>query len=102
MWPPSFVEYALRSGIDGVLVSGCRDGDCAYRLGTRWVEARVRGHREPHLRPNVPRQRVCIAWCGRSDGDALRQSLVHFRERLRALPTDLRLHTFKRKEWLHG
>src|SRR5690606_30394218 len=38
MLPPSFVEYALRSGADGVLVTGCREGSCAYRLGTRWTE----------------------------------------------------------------
>ena len=34
--PPSFVEYALRSGAQGVLVAGCRECDCAFRLGT-WL-----------------------------------------------------------------
>ena len=40
--PPSFVEYALRAGADGVLVTGCRDGDCAYRLGNRWTRGTAR------------------------------------------------------------
>jgi hypothetical protein len=53
--PPSFVEYALRSGADGVLVTGCREGSCAYRFGTRWTEERLTRQREPHLRPTVPR-----------------------------------------------
>ena len=41
--PPSFVEYALRAGADGVLVTGCRDGDCTYRLGNRWTAERLAG-----------------------------------------------------------
>ena len=45
--PPSFIDYALRAGADGVLVTGCRDGDCTYRLGNQWVAARLAGTREP-------------------------------------------------------
>ena len=45
--PPSFIDYALRAGADGVLITGCRDGDCTYRLGNRWAEARMAGTREP-------------------------------------------------------
>ena len=33
MLPPSFVEYALRGGAAGVLVTGCREGGCEFRLG---------------------------------------------------------------------
>jgi len=51
MLPPSFVEYALRQGASAVLVTGCRDGGCDYRLGVRWTEERLYGDREPHLRP---------------------------------------------------
>jgi quinol-cytochrome oxidoreductase complex cytochrome b subunit/Pyruvate/2-oxoacid:ferredoxin oxidoreductase delta subunit len=56
--PPSFIEYALRNGAAGVLVTGCLDGDCAFRLGQRWTEERLRGAREPHLRASVPSERV--------------------------------------------
>ncbi|HEX6137087.1 MAG TPA: hydrogenase iron-sulfur subunit [Casimicrobiaceae bacterium] len=86
MLPPSFVEYALRSGADGVLVTGCRDGDCAYRLGNRWTEERMRAEREPHLRATVPPERVRIAWCGRFDAAALHRELERFRCALGALP----------------
>jgi ferredoxin len=51
MLPPSFVEYALRQGASSVLVTGCRDGGCDYRLGRRWAAERLDGAREPHLRP---------------------------------------------------
>ncbi|MFY9315658.1 MAG: hydrogenase iron-sulfur subunit, partial [Burkholderiales bacterium] len=64
MLPPSFVEYALRNGADGVLVTGCPGGACDYRFGQRWLEERFAGAREPHLRANVPRERLRVAWAG--------------------------------------
>lgn len=69
MLPPSFIEYALRSGADGVMVAGCAGGGCEYRFGPRWLEARLAGTREPHLRPSVPRERLRVSW---SDGGAAR------------------------------
>ena len=56
--PPSFVEYALRDGAAGVVVATCRDGGCEFRLGARWTAERLAGTREPHLRADVPRERV--------------------------------------------
>lgn len=85
MLPPSFVEYALRSGAHGVLVAGCREGDCAFRLGGRWLKRRIRGEREPHLRSSVPPERVRLAWAGAADGRRLQQELEAFRRRLEHL-----------------
>jgi coenzyme F420-reducing hydrogenase delta subunit/ferredoxin len=86
MLPPSFVEYALRSGADGVMITGCRDSDCAYRLGNRLTGERLRGEREPHLRANVPRDRLCVAWAGPGERVRLERALADFRRRLRAAP----------------
>ena len=83
--PPSFVEYALRSGVDGVLVTGCREGDCVYRLGQDWVEERIAGARRPGLRAAVPRSRVRVVWAGRGDRDALDEAIASFRTALTAL-----------------
>jgi quinol-cytochrome oxidoreductase complex cytochrome b subunit/coenzyme F420-reducing hydrogenase delta subunit/NAD-dependent dihydropyrimidine dehydrogenase PreA subunit len=82
--PPSFVEYALRAGADGVLVTGCRDGDCGFRLGNRWVGERLGGEREPHLRAAVPRDRVRVAWAGHGGEAALARALAAFRADLAA------------------
>jgi len=60
--PPSFVDYALRAGAAGVVVSGCREGDCAFRLGQRWTEERLLGIREPRLRAGVPREALRVVW----------------------------------------
>ena len=63
MVPPSFVEYALRAGADGVLVAACREGDCEFRTGDALVagparrapRARAASHRAARARP--PRSR---------------------------------------------
>ncbi|HWC45120.1 MAG TPA: hydrogenase iron-sulfur subunit, partial [Casimicrobiaceae bacterium] len=102
MLPPSFVEYALRAGADGVLVTGCREGDCAYRLGDRWTVERFAGRRAPHLRENVARERVRIAWSGRFDAPALRASIGRFREDLRTLSPDRARDSIKRKVTSHA
>jgi coenzyme F420-reducing hydrogenase delta subunit/ferredoxin len=82
---PSFVEYALRDGAAGVLVSGCRANGCEFRLGQRWTEARLAGTREPHLRASVPRERVATAWADAADADAMRAALSRFRAQLHGL-----------------
>lgn len=64
MLPPSFIEYALRLGADGAVVAGCREGDCEFRLGDRWVQARFSGVRAPSLRAAVPRDRLAVVWAG--------------------------------------
>ncbi|MBS0338388.1 MAG: hydrogenase iron-sulfur subunit [Proteobacteria bacterium] len=79
MLPPSFVEYALRGGASGVLVTGCEEGACAYRLGTRWTKERLDGAREPHLRASVPRERLATAWLPAGDDRALAAALDEFR-----------------------
>lgn len=86
--PPSFVDYALRHGADGVLVTGCKAADCHYRLGNTWVEQRFAGTRQPHLRTHAARARVRIAWAGPADGAALRRALADYRAALRTFASE--------------
>jgi len=95
--PPSFVEYALRSGADGILITGCRTGDCQYRLGNTWTSERLERKREPHLRANVEPQRVRLAWYSAGEEDALGQELERFRAALSALPRGKAVHTSRSK-----
>jgi len=64
MLPPSFIEYALRAGAHAVLVNACRPGECEFRLGPEWIEARASGTREPHLRASVDRDRIHLTRFG--------------------------------------
>ena len=85
MLPPSLIEYTLRSGADGVLITGCRPGECEFRLGNQWIEERLSGTREPHLRASVPRGRVRLAWAAHDEPSRLAGALEVFRNTLSAL-----------------
>jgi len=84
MLPPSFIEYALRLGAAGVVITGCRESDCEFRLGDRWLQNRLTGAREPRLRAAAPRERIAVVWAG-NQRDALSQAIADLRARL---PTD--------------
>jgi len=83
--PPSFIEYAHRDGAAGVLVAACREGGCEFRLGEQITEERLMGRREPHLRAQVARERVELAFAGRGDEAALGEALARLRARVAAL-----------------
>lgn len=83
--PPSFIDYAVRrAGADGVLLTGCRPGDCFYRFGNEWVEQRVAGTREPRLRRSVDRGRLRIHWAAAHESGTLRAVAAEFLEELAA------------------
>lgn len=83
--PPSFVEYALRDGAAGVVVAGCRDGGCAFRLGLRWTAQRLAGTREPHLRAEVARERVLLLQADPGEEAALARAVDTLRDRLKQI-----------------
>jgi coenzyme F420-reducing hydrogenase delta subunit len=81
--PPAFVEYALRSGADGVLVAACPEGGCEFRLGGRWIRERLLGLREPHLRRTVAPKEWRLVWAGPRDLETVRRELDGLRAQLR-------------------
>jgi len=102
MLAPSFVEYAIRAGAQGILVTGCGPGDCEYRLGTLWTEERIAGVREPHLRANVARAKVHISWRGAGEEGALQNDLRAFRASLRSEAHADAPHRRSREARTHG
>jgi coenzyme F420-reducing hydrogenase delta subunit len=65
MLPPSFIDFMLsREHVDGVVLTGCRPGDCHHRFGNLWMIDRLSRTRDPHLRWRVPGQRVRTVWSG--------------------------------------
>lgn len=82
---PTFVDFAFsRCGVDGIVVTGCRDGECFYRLGVKWTEERLYGYRDPVLRERVQRDRIMIAWAAPTDLPRLRASVESFRSDIAA------------------
>jgi ferredoxin/coenzyme F420-reducing hydrogenase delta subunit len=63
--PPSVVDYVLsRKHAEGVLLLGCENGDCNYRLGALWTEQRVGRQRDPQLRRRIDVSKVALGWTG--------------------------------------
>ncbi|MCP5228812.1 hydrogenase iron-sulfur subunit [Accumulibacter sp.] len=85
MLPPAFVEYALRGGADGVMLTACREGGCEFRLGDRWSSERLLGEREPHLRHSVPPSRLQVTFASAHDDEVLSTALAEFRIRIETL-----------------
>lgn len=103
MLPPSFVEYALRTGADGVVVANCREGGCEYRLGERWTTERLERQREPKLREKVPAPRLEIAFVSANDSAQLDCVLTEFRARIEAASdSSIKLQPYLRRTAYHA
>jgi quinol-cytochrome oxidoreductase complex cytochrome b subunit/ferredoxin len=86
MLPPSFIDFVLsRKLADGVFLTGCREGDCSYRLGIRWTDARIAGERDPRMRKRVDPNRVGKYWSGLTRRREFFEELTAFRQRLKQL-----------------
>ncbi|MGI9222013.1 MAG: hydrogenase iron-sulfur subunit [Woeseiaceae bacterium] len=63
MLPPAFIDFALsRDLADGVMLAGCAEGGCHYRLGNDWTQHRIDRSRDPFLRKRVPQERLTVSW----------------------------------------
>ncbi len=85
MLPPTLVEYALKQGADGVMVVGCRQNDCYFRFGNRWLLARFAGTRKPTLRGRAERNRIRVHGGAEPDRNDVARDLDDFRRHLGAL-----------------
>ena len=79
---PSFVEYGLDSGADGVFIWGCVNGDCHYREGNTWLQSRLDGKRPPILRKGVDVRRIREYWFSSIHKDKLREEINLFEREL--------------------
>jgi len=82
MLPPTLVEYALKQGADGVMVTGCRHNDCYFRFGNRWTRERFAGERKPALRGRADRERIMVHGGAEPDINEIEADLKAFRRKL--------------------
>jgi ferredoxin/coenzyme F420-reducing hydrogenase delta subunit len=88
MLPPTFLDFILaRKLADGVLVTGCGEGQCQCRFGPEWTNQRFEGARDPRLRARVPRERIARLWAAKSDRRALERAADAFTEQLARIET---------------
>ncbi len=87
MLPPPFVDFVLSRGLaDGVMLAGCAEGDCYYRLGDDWTRERVAGTRDPYLRKRVDRDRLSLSWLPAGSKRRRARALAEFTASLEKLP----------------
>ncbi len=82
---PSFVIEALRNGADGVLISGCRLGECHYDKGNYQAHQRVQVLRGVLEAVGVNPKRVKIIWCAASEGEILAKEMRTFVDELKEI-----------------
>ncbi|MDT8376516.1 MAG: hydrogenase iron-sulfur subunit [Mariprofundaceae bacterium] len=85
MLPPTFVDYALRQGAAGVVVTGCRDGDCYHRLGNQFTGERLNRERKPELSHKVAPERVRFVMGAEADKAKLDEEIEAFHSALAKL-----------------
>lgn len=98
MLPPAFIDFVVsRNLADGVMLAGCAQGDCYYRLGDEWTRQRMSGRRDPYLRQRVPRERLNLCWLPSGSTRRRQRVLTDFMTSLQKLPP----HTRKQRS-RHG
>ncbi|MCP4041387.1 MAG: hydrogenase iron-sulfur subunit, partial [Gammaproteobacteria bacterium] len=88
MVPPTFIDYALKKGADGVFITTCRTDDCFFRFGNTWLGKRISGDRKPVLRSRVDQRRVNLFGGAETDSAQFRQALDSFRQSLAKLDSE--------------
>ncbi len=82
---PSFVLEALRRGADGVLIAGCRIGECHYRDGNYQALQRVNVLKGVLEKVGLNPGRVKIVWCAASEGEIYAKDIRDFIAELKAM-----------------
>jgi heterodisulfide reductase subunit A len=82
---PSFVLEALQRGADGVLIAGCRLGECHYHNGNYQALQRVNVLKGVLEKIGLDPGRVKIVWCAASEGEIFAKDLRDFIGELKAM-----------------
>ena len=82
---PSFILKALKSGADGVLITGCHIGDCHYISGNQYTDDRFNKLILVIIKQlGINDSRVRLEWISASEGkrfaDLIREFTNHIRE----------------------
>ena len=82
---PLFILRALRSGLDGVLISGCHPGDCHYIEGNYHARRRWMAFRELIREAGLDERRVTFSWISASENRKFAETAKSVVERIKAL-----------------
>jgi F420-non-reducing hydrogenase iron-sulfur subunit len=82
---PMFILEALRSGADGVLITGCHLGDCHYISGNEKALNNVEVARSLLKLLGIEPQRLRLEWISAAEGARFAQVICDFTDQVRQL-----------------
>ncbi|TRZ87213.1 MAG: hydrogenase iron-sulfur subunit [Methanosarcinales archaeon] len=82
---PSFVLEALRRGADGVLVAGCRLGECHYNIGNYCALQRMNVLTKLLVDLGFDERRLRVEWIAASEGRKFAETVTDFVEQLKEI-----------------
>jgi heterodisulfide reductase subunit A len=82
---PEWILLALKSGIDGVIISGCRLGECHFKYGNLKASERVEAIKKALEVVGINPQRVTTSWHSAGDAAGIIADITGFINEIRTL-----------------
>jgi len=82
---PQWVLLAFREGADGVLVAGCRPGDCHYREGNLGMYKVMTLLQRVLIQWGIPELRLQVAWISAREGEKFATLVTDWEKKIRSL-----------------
>ncbi len=82
---PEWVLRAIEKGIDGVLIVGCRMGECHFKYGNYKARDRVEAIREVLKMAGIEPERVHCVWHSAGEAEGFARDVNEFVEKIREL-----------------
>ena len=82
---PNMILDALRSGADGVLVSGCHPGDCHYQKGNYYERRKIALTKTLLKSAGLNPERLRLSWISASEGPKFAETMNEFGEKIEKL-----------------
>jgi heterodisulfide reductase subunit A len=82
---PDFVMEAFEMGADGVLVAGCRLGECHYVHGNYHAQTRMENLGEVLKEAGFDSGRLRVEWISAAEGEKFANTIEDFVDYLKAI-----------------
>jgi len=82
---PEWVLRALKKGIDGVIIAGCRLGECHFKYGNYKAKDRFEALREALKEVGIEEERIKCIWHSAGEAEGIARDFNSFVEELRRL-----------------
>ena len=85
MVDPIYVLYSFLQGADGVVIGGCKKGDCHYIFGNVEAEKTIDKAREMLENTVIDPERLLALWISASEGRIFGEKVAEFTKKLKSL-----------------